>query len=151
MNLHCGYLMVLTPKLSSTRNNIIKLGSGRLDESSFSLRKSILKGKTNNMELNMVPKKAKKVLTKIKKMYYARFAFRILVFLAAIAIYIWRPQDIDIMLGFNMFKMFNVVHLFLALWIAEITMQFMPLVGKFSIGSLKHFQRCMQGVVIKDE
>ena len=99
----------------------------------------------------MVPKKAKKVLTKIKKMYYTRFAFRILVFLAAIAIYIWRPQDIDIMLGFNMFKMFNVVHLFLALWIAEITMQFMPLVGKFSIGSLKHFQRCMQGVVIKDE
>ena len=50
----------------------------------------------------MVQKKAKKVLTKIKKMYYARFAFRILVFLAAIAIYIWRPQDIDIMLGFNM-------------------------------------------------
>ena len=99
----------------------------------------------------MVQKKAKKVLTKIKKMYYARFAFRILVFLAAIAIYIWRPQDIDIMLGFNMFKTFNVAHLFLALWIAEITMQFMPLVGKFSIGSLKHFQRCMQGVVIKDE
>ena len=50
----------------------------------------------------MVAKKAKKVLTEIKKMYYARVAFRILVFLAAIAIYIWRPQDIDIMLGFNM-------------------------------------------------
>ena len=95
--------------------------------------------------------KTKKGPTKIKKMYYARFIFRILVLLAAIATYIWLPESIDIMLGFNMFKTVNVMHIFLAIWIVEITMQFLPLIGKFSIGSLKHFQQCMQKATIKDE
>ena len=88
--------------------------------------------------------KTKKGPTKIKKMYYARFIFRILVLLAAIATYIWLPNTMDVMIGFNMFTTLNIMHIFLAIWIVEITMQFMPLVGKFSIGSLKHFQQCMQ-------
>ena len=95
--------------------------------------------------------KTKKGPTKIKKMYYARFIFRILVLLAAIATYIWLPNTINIMLGFNMFTTLNIMHAFLAIWIVEIAMQFMPLVGKFSIGSLKHFQQCMQKSNIKDE
>lgn len=103
------------------------------------------------MEMSMGQKKAKKVLTKIKKLYYTRFAFRILVFLAAIAVYIWHPDAIDIMLGLNMFKTFNIMHAFLIIWIAEVVMQFIPMIGQFSIGSLKHFQRCMKPTIIKDE
>ena len=89
--------------------------------------------------------------TKIKKMYYARFVFRILVFLAAIATYIFYPQTIDVMIGINMFKTFNIMHIFLIIWVAEIVMQFIPMIGQFSIGSLKHFKQYMKFAAIKDE
>ena len=93
----------------------------------------------------------KKRPTKLKKMYYARFVFRIMVFLAAITTYIWLPETIDTMIGINMFKSLNVMHIFLGIWAAEVIMQFMPLLGKFSMGSLKHFKQYMKFATIKDE
>ena len=99
---------------------------------------------------NHTEKKTKKP-TKIKKLYYARFFFRILVFLAAIATYIWWPETIATMFGFNMFKSFNIMHAFLFIWMAEVIMQFIPMLGQFSIGSLKHFGKYMKVAAIKDE
>ena len=99
---------------------------------------------------NHTEKKTKKP-TKIKKLYYVRFFFRILVFLAAIATYIWWPETIATIFGFNMFKSFNIMHAFLFIWMAEVIMQFIPMLGQFSMGSLKHFGKYMKVAAIKDE
>ena len=94
---------------------------------------------------------ANKKITSIKKKYYARFASRVVVFIATILLYVFYPNAIDTMLGFNIFTTFNVMHIFYILWIIDITMQFLPLTGHFSIGSLKHFQKYMKSIKIKDE
>lgn len=92
-----------------------------------------------------------KKTTKIKKLYYARFIFRILMFALAMFVYICYPQTTDIMVGTNMFKTFNIVHLFLFVWLFDIITQFIPMTGQFSIGSLKHFKQYMKNTKIKDE
>ena len=92
-----------------------------------------------------------KKTTKIKKMYYIRFLFRILFFIATVITYLYFPQTVDVMIGINMFKTFNIMHVFLLIWLTEIILQFIPMREQFSIGSLKHFGRYMQKTTIKDE
>ena len=89
--------------------------------------------------------------TRIKKMYYVRFVFRIIIFLCAIGICVYNPDAVLVMKDFNMFKTFNVLHVFFIVWLAEIVMQFFPLTGYFSIGTLKHFKSHMHKAEIKDE
>ena len=90
-------------------------------------------------------------ITKIKKLYYGRFILRIFVFLFSLYIYFIHPQLMDAMLDFNIFTQFNVLHVFFVLWVGDIVMQFIPLTGQFSIGSLKHFKCYMRTAKIKDE
>ena len=92
-----------------------------------------------------------KKATRIKKLYYIRFFFRIAVFSCSIGIYAFYPETMDVMKDFNMFQTFNVLHAFFILWLFEIIMQFLPLTGYFSIGSLKHFKQHMENVEIKNE
>ena len=92
-----------------------------------------------------------KKTTKIKKLYYGRFFLRIVMFLCAIFIYMFYPSTVDVMLDFNMFTKFNILHIFFVLWIGDIVMQLMPMTGQFSMGSLKHFKCYMKKVKIKDE
>lgn len=89
--------------------------------------------------------------TRIKKLYIARFFFRVLIFLCSIGIYIYYPETMEVMKDFNMFLSFSILHVFFAVWLVEIILQFLPLTGQFSIGSLKHFGRYMKNVEIKNE
>ncbi len=89
--------------------------------------------------------------TKIKRLYYGRFLLRVAVFICAIFIYIFHPNVMDVMIDFNMFTKFNILHIFFVLWVGDIVMQLMPMTGQFSMGSLKHFKCYMKQVKIKDE
>lgn len=89
--------------------------------------------------------------TRVKKAYYVKFVLRIIVFLTALYTYFQYPDTTEVMMGFNMFKTFNIMHIFLVIWLVDIIMQFIPLRNQTSIGSLKHLERYMKNTTFKDE
>ncbi len=86
-----------------------------------------------------------KPLSKMRKAYIARFAYRCLVLLALILLCIFRPQTAEIIEGTALFTSFHWTHLFLyflwGVWMFDMLFQIIPSKNMYAMGSQKVFHR----------
>lgn len=81
-----------------------------------------------------------KRMSPMRKRYTLRLIGRCIVFLACIALLIFRPSEYDILNGWNFFSRLSVLHILWGLWVGDILVQLMPIGKNIPLGSKKLFQ-----------
>ncbi len=79
----------------------------------------------------------KRVISKLRKVYEAKFLFRCVVLAASLAIFFLLPEEFDVMSGFNFFKEFSLFHILWAIWMADMLFQLFPSRKFLPLGSSK--------------
>jgi len=74
---------------------------------------------------------------------------RIVVFIMAIILYIFKKQEFHILSGMNFFDGFSVLHILWALWIFDMVQQLVPVRAHISIGSQKVFSSLFRPIKAK--
>lgn len=90
-------------------------------------------------------------ISKMRKLYTARFIGRVLLFLCAVCTYFSHPEYIEIIKNFNIFTSFNLLTVFYVIWTVDIVLQFMPLTEHLLMGHLKQFKSYLKTINIKQE
>ena len=80
----------------------------------------------------------------MRKNYILRFVGRVLVLLAAIAVYILHPQSFTVLEGMNFFRKFSILHLLWLLWVIDMVLQMIPSRRFIALGSQKQFGKHFQ-------
>jgi len=80
----------------------------------------------------------------MRKNYILRFVGRVLVLLAAIAVYILHPKSFSILEGMNFFRKFSILHLLWLLWFVDMVLQMIPSRRYIALGSQKQFGKHFQ-------
>ena len=75
----------------------------------------------------------------IRKRYFARLVFRVIVFLICFCFCLIRPADFGILEGFQFFREFSLLHLLWLIWMLDMIQQIIPLKNKLPLGSMKLF------------
>lgn len=84
--------------------------------------------------------KSKQLLSKFRKTYLHRFAFRSVVFVVCVVLFFATPGQFDVLYGFNCFKKFSVFDLLWLCWMFDMVMQLIPSVKFWPLGSQKFFK-----------
>ena len=78
-------------------------------------------------------------ISKTRKIYFLRLFGRIAVLLLAVALYIVKKSEYDILSGFKFFEKFSVLHVLWGVWMWDMLLQLIPVKAHISIGSQKVF------------
>ncbi len=84
--------------------------------------------------------KPKKKVSTLRKIYIARLILRCLILAACILIAFYFPQEMQVLEGWNFFKMLTPLHLLWVLWVLDMLWQLIPVKNKIALGSQKLFQ-----------
>lgn len=92
-------------------------------------------------------------MSKLRKGQLHIFIFRLIIFTSVVVLFIlslfgnaWANKQFEVLIGFNFFKQFSVLHILWVIWLYCMLCQIIPLPGKFrlinkiSIGSQKLFK-----------
>ena len=79
----------------------------------------------------------KRMVSKFRKIYEGKFFFRCFVFIATVALFIFAPEQFDVMSGWNFFKGFSVFHILWLIWVLDMFLQIFPSRKYLPIGSSK--------------
>lgn len=79
----------------------------------------------------------KKILSKFRKLYLAKFFFRCFIFVAFVALFFFYPEQFDVMEGLNFFKKFSLLHILWAIWMLDLLFQLFPSRKYLPLGSTK--------------
>ena len=75
----------------------------------------------------------------LRKRYFARLVFRIVVFLLCFCFCLIRPSAFGILEGFQFFRQFSLLHLLWLIWMLDMIQQIIPIKNKLPLGSMKLF------------
>ncbi len=92
----------------------------------------------------VTPKKKKRPLSKMRKKYIVKLVLRCLVFIAAIACFIWKREWLEPVAPGNFFKSFSPVHLLWIVWMFHMLEQLIPSRKSMPLGSHKLFKERYQ-------
>ena len=79
----------------------------------------------------------KRAVSKFRRIYEGKFLFRCFVFIATVCLWIFVPEQFEIMGGWNFFKEFSVFHFLWAVWIIDMLLQIFPSRKYLPLGSSK--------------
>ena len=82
-------------------------------------------------------KQPKLILSRFRKLYQGRFAFRCAVLAATIILYFTAPEQFAVLRGFECFHRLSVFHLLWLLWMLDMALQLMPSRQYWPLGSQK--------------
>lgn len=77
--------------------------------------------------------------SKFRRLYMGRLVIRILVFITVLSIFIFEPNDFNVVKGFNMFKSISPLHILWLIWIVEMSIQLCKAPKYWPLGSQKYF------------
>ncbi len=83
----------------------------------------------------------KEPMSKLRKRYIARLVGRCIVFILCVLVFIFEPQRLDILQGWNFFDGFSVFHLLWAIWVIDMILQLVPVKEHIPLGSQKHLRQ----------
>lgn len=92
-------------------------------------------------------KRNSKILSKFRKLYQNRLILRCAVLVLTVLIYIFFPEQFQVMYGFNFFRSFSVFHVLWLLWIFDMVMQLIPSVKFWPLGSQKFLKSCFDPIL----
>lgn len=78
-------------------------------------------------------------MSKTRRIYFVRLVGRIIVFLLTALLLVCNPEEFELVLGFNFFKRFSVLHILWGIWVWDMVLQLLPVRAHISIGSQKIF------------
>ena len=76
----------------------------------------------------------------MRKRYTVKLIGRCVIFIACVALYFLRPQELDILQGMEFFKRFSVLHLLWVIWLADMIEQLFPVKRQIPLGTQKLFK-----------
>ena len=76
----------------------------------------------------------------LRKRYFARLVFRIVVFLLCFCFCLIRPSAFGILEGFQFFRQFSLLHLLWLIWVIDMICQLFPIKNRIPLGSQKLFE-----------
>ena len=79
-------------------------------------------------------------LSVTRGIYFLRLIGRIVIFLIAILLYIFKPDVFNVAKGLNFFKEFSLLHILWTIWMLDMLFQLIPVKAHISLGSQKVFQ-----------
>lgn len=79
-------------------------------------------------------------MSKTRAIYFFRLFARIVVFIAAIVVYLFDESVFDVADGWNFFDEFSLLHLLWLIWMLDMILQLIPVKAHISIGSQKVFE-----------
>ncbi|MBQ6826349.1 MAG: hypothetical protein IJP34_06810 [Clostridia bacterium] len=90
-----------------------------------------------------IAKRKKKPMSKMRKLYFVKFIFRILVFIAAVLLYILKPESeyFKVLYGANFFTQISPLHILWVIWVLDMLMQVIPMKKHIPLGSQKLFKQ----------
>ena len=91
--------------------------------------------------------KVQKILSRFRKLYFARFFFRCAVFIATLVCYIVAPEQFDILPGFESLKHISVLHILWVIWMFDMVMQLVPSRKYWPLGSQKFLKNTFKPIV----
>lgn len=77
----------------------------------------------------------------LRKLFQARFVFRLCVLALTITMYVVRPDSFGVLNGLSFFHEFSWLDLLWIAWIVDMVMQLVPVRGYLPLGSLKQFPK----------
>lgn len=93
--------------------------------------------------------KIKEPLSPIRKVYIAKLIGRILVLVAAVAVYFLRPDWLDVLEGGRFFAKFSPLHVLWVIWVLDMLWQLMPVKNHIPLGSQKLFRQRFRPITEK--
>ncbi len=93
--------------------------------------------------------KIKEPLSPIRKAYIAKLIGRILVLVAAVAVYFLKPDWLDVLEGVRFFEKFSPLHLLWVIWVLDMLWQLMPVKNYIALGSQKLFRQHFRPITEK--
>ena len=80
-------------------------------------------------------------VSKLRKIYILRFIGRIVAFILSVLVFIFKPEYLNVIHGFNFFREFSPLHILWVLWMIDMLQQLIPIRGNVSLGSQKLFRQ----------
>lgn len=91
-------------------------------------------------------------MSRLRKIYFAKLIFRIFVLCYVFYLYFLNYSGFEIVIGWNMFNKFSVLHILFAVWIYDMLCQLIPNSKNIALGSQKLFlNRFRDATKLKDE
>ena len=90
---------------------------------------------------SQINKTGKSAVSPLRKTYIARLVGRCAVFVAAVVLFFFAPEQFEVLDGFNFFREFSVFHILWAVWLCDMICQLIPVKNQFSLGSQKLFRQ----------
>ena len=88
-------------------------------------------------------------MSKIRRAYFGRLAARCLIFVAAVVLYIVKPEYFDVLYGNAFFSAFSPLHVVWVIWVIDMVQQLIPAKEHIPLGSQKHFRQRFQPILEK--
>ena len=85
--------------------------------------------------------KRKEPPSPIRRVYIAKLVGRVLVFIAAVAVYFLRPDWLGVLEGDRFFREFSPLHLLWGVWVLDMLWQLIPVKEHIPLGSQKLFRQ----------
>ena len=79
----------------------------------------------------------KKLISEFRRRYQHKFTFRCLIFLATVLLFFLRPEEFEVMSGWNFFRRFSLLHPLWLLWMVDMVLQLIPCRRYLPLGSQK--------------
>ena len=98
-------------------------------------------------ELDIVLLKGNK-MSKIRKIYFSKLILRSIILVASILLYIFAPEQFNIVNGWNFFKKFSVFHILWLVWVFDMVIQLFPY-RNVALGSQKFIKEKFRPAIDK--
>ena len=85
----------------------------------------------------------------IRRAYIIKLILRILVFIAAVAVYFLRPDWLNVIEGDRFFREFSPLHLLWVVWVIDMLWQLIPVKERIPLGSQKLFRQHFRPITEK--
>ena len=78
-------------------------------------------------------------VSKLRRAYLARLVGRCVIFVLLVLLWIYRPEQLDVIYRGQFFSRFSALHLLWVLWFIDMLFQLIPVKEHIPLGSQKHF------------
>mgnify|MGYP006916238812 CR=1 FL=1 len=96
--------------------------------------------KTASKEFCIDYEKPKRKTSTLRKIYIARLVLRCIILAACILYAIYLPEKMEVLSGWNFFRMLTPLHILWVVWVLDMLWQLIPVKNKIALGSQKLFE-----------
>jgi len=94
-------------------------------------------------------KNKKAPMSLIRKLYFLRLIGRVCAFILCTLLFIFKPNEEEMLYGMNFFKRLSPLHIMWAVWVIDMICQLVPIKDRIALGSKKLFKQHFKPIMEK--